>query len=146
MLCVDSKSALKERVVMRKLFALLFFAGVTLCVAAPAHAQALRVNVPFDFVVSGKTLPAATYTIRESLPNDNMGLAFIGEGNGILARATEIDGYTTGTKLVFVKVDGEYLLRDVVTLSGTLRFKTSHKGAQRAQAADEQLVTIAAGY
>ena len=131
---------------MKKFFALLFFAGVTLCVAAPAHAQALRVNVPFDFVVSGKTLPAATYTIRESLPNDNAALAFIGDGNGLLARATEVDGYATGTKLVFVKVDGEYLLRDVVTLRGTLHFKTSGKGSQRAQATNEQIVTIAAAY
>lgn len=131
---------------MKKLFALLFFAGVTLCVAAPAHAQALRVNVPFDFVVSGKTLPAATYTISESLPNNNTGIAFIGDHNGILARAIDIDGYATGSKLVFVKVDNEYLLRDVVTLRGTLHFKTSAKGSQRAQAAEEQIVTIAAAY
>ena len=131
---------------MKKMFALLFFAGVTLCMTSTANAQSLRVNVPFDFVVNGTTLPAATYTIRESLPNDNTGLAFIGDRNGILARATDIDGYTTGTKLVFVKVDGEYLLRDVVTLRGTLRFKTSSKGSQRAQAADEQIVTIAAAY
>lgn len=131
---------------MRKMFALLFFAGVTLCMTSKANAQSLRVSVPFDFVVSGKTLPAATYTIRESLPNDSTGLAFIGDHNGILARATEIDGYNTGAKLVFVKVDGEYLLRDVVTLHGTLRFKTSSKGSQRAQAGDEQIVTIAAAY
>ena len=131
---------------MRKLFALLFFAGVTLCTASSAHAQALRVNVPFDFVVGGKTLPASTYSIRESLPNDNTTLAFIGDHNGIMAKATEIDGYTTGTKLVFVKVDGEYLLREVVTLRGTLHFKTFSKGSQRAQAAEEQIVTIAAAY
>ena len=129
---------------MKKLFALLFFAGVTLCMTSTANAQSLRVNVPFDFVVNGKTLPAATYTISEALPNDNRGLAFIGEGNGLLARAIDLDGYATGTKLVFVKVDGEYLLRDVVTLSGTLRFKTSHKSSQRAQTADEQIVI--AGY
>src|SRR5689334_1664666 len=134
MLCANFRSALKERVVMRKLFALLFFAGVTLCVAAPAHAQAMRVNVPFDFVVSGKTLPAASYTISESLPNDDRALAFIGDGKGVLTRAIDLDGYATGTKLVFVKIDGEYLLRDVVTLHGTLHFKTSHKTTQRAQA------------
>lgn len=131
---------------MKKLFALLFFAGVTLCMTSTANAQSLRVNVPFDFVVSGKTLPAATYTISESLPNDNTGLAFLGDHNGIMARAIDIDGSATGTKLVFVKVDGEYLLRDVVTLRGTLHFKTSSKGSQRAQAVDEQIVTIAAAY
>jgi len=131
---------------MKKMFALLFFAGVALCMTSTANAQSLRVNVPFDFVVSGHTLPAATYTIRESLPNDNSGLAFIGDHNGILTRATEVDGYATGAKLVFVKVDGQYLLRDVVTLRGTLRFKTSGKGSQRAQATGEQIVTVAAVY
>ena len=131
---------------MKKVFALLFFAGVTLCTASSAHAQALRVNVPFDFVVGGKTLPASTYSISESLPNDNTGLAFIGDHNGLLTRATDLDSTATGTKLVFVKIDGEYLLRDVVTLRGTLHFKTSAKGSQRAQAADEQIVTVAAGY
>ncbi|HWY67602.1 MAG TPA: hypothetical protein VNX88_02995 [Terriglobales bacterium] len=131
---------------MRKLFALLFFAGVTLCMTSTANAQALRVDVPFDFVVGGKTLPAATYTIRESLPNDNTGLAFIGDKQGVLARAIDIDDHFTGTKLVFRRVDGEYFLRDVVTLRGTLHFATSKKDSQRALAADEQLITIAAGY
>jgi len=130
---------------MRKLFALLFFAGVALCTASTANAQALKVDVPFDFVVSGKTLPAATYTIRESLPNDNTGLALVGDHMGVLARATEIDDSVTGTKLVFHRIDGQYYLSDVVTLHGKLHFKIARKEGLRARTADEQFVTIAAG-
>lgn len=131
---------------MKKLVALLFIVGGTLFTAATAHAQALRVTVPFDFVIDGKTLPAATYTVRESLPNDNTGLAFIGEGHGLLTRATEMDGTITGTKLVFHRVDGEYFLTDVFTLGGKLHFAASRQEkARRAQAADVQSVTIVAG-
>jgi len=130
---------------MKKLIALLFFVGVTLFTAATANAQALKVNVPFDFVVNGKTLPASTYTISESLPNDNTGLAFIGDGGGLMARASEIDSTVTGTKLVFHRVDGEYFLSDVVTLRGKLHFPASRKETKRAQNAELQTVTVLAG-
>jgi len=130
---------------MKKLVALLFIVGGALCTAATANAQALKVAVPFDFVVNGKTLPAATYTVRESLPNDNTSLAFIGGGHGAMARATELDTTVTGTKLVFRRINGEYFLSDVVTLSGKLHFAGSYKKAQSAQAVDQEVVTIAAG-
>lgn len=129
---------------MRKLVTLLFIVGGTLGTAVTANAQALKVTVPFDFVVNGKTLPAATYIVRESLLNDNTGLAFIGDGHGAIARATEIDGNVTGTKLVFRRISDEYFLTDVVTLHGKLHFAPSHKEAPRAQAVDQQIVTIAA--
>ncbi|PYY02637.1 MAG: hypothetical protein DMG64_10930 [Acidobacteria bacterium] len=129
---------------MKKLVALFFIAGVTLCTAATANAQALKVAVPFDFVVGGNTLPAATYTIRESLPNDNRGLAFIGDHRGILTRATEIDDTVTGTKLVFRHIGDQYFLSDVVTLRGKLHFASSRKQTQRAQGAEGPSVTIIA--
>ena len=135
----------KEKVVMKKIVALLFIVGGTLFTAATAHAQSLRVTVPFDFVIDGKTLPAATYTVRESLPNNNTGLAFIGEGHGLLTQATEIDGAVTGTKLVFHRVDGEYFLSDVFTLSGKLHFAASRQEKARRAQADVQSVTILAG-
>lgn len=93
---------------MKKLLALLFTAGITLCMAATAGAQELRVTVPFDFVVSGKTLPAADYTITRPLVNDPNGIAFLGEGKGTLGRASEIDYTVTGSRLVFTKVGDEY--------------------------------------
>ena len=68
---------------MRKIFALLFTLGVTFCTAATAHAQVLKVNVTFDFVVDGKILPAATYTVLRSLSSDMRGLAFLGDKIGV---------------------------------------------------------------
>ena len=130
---------------MKKLLALLFTAGVTLCMAATAGAQELKVTVPFDFVVAGKTLPAADYTITRPLVNDTNGIAFLAQGNGTLARASEIDYTVTGSKLIFAKVGDEYFLRDVVTEKGKLHFPESRKQVKLAQSADEQTVTILAG-
>ena len=80
---------------MKKLFALLFVLGVTLGPAATANAQALKVNVPFDFVVNGSILPASTYFVREALSNDNKALLFLGEGQNSVAKATDLDSTIT---------------------------------------------------
>jgi len=130
---------------MRKFVFLFLLAGVALGATATANAQGLVVTVPFDFVVSGNTLPADNYVIRQGLlPNDNTGLAFLGQHKGILARATEIDSHYTGTKLVFQRIDGQYFLSDVVTLEGTLHFAGSRKSTQKAQVAAPEIVTIVA--
>lgn len=129
---------------MKKLVALLFIAGVTLCTAATANAQALKVAVPFDFVVNGKTLPAATYTIRETLPNDSTTLAFLGDHRGVLTRAIDIDDTVTGSKLVFHHIGDQYFLSDVVTPNGKLHYASSRKQTQRAQNVEASPVTIVA--
>jgi len=130
---------------MKKLFALLFTAAVTFGTAAMAHAQELKVAVPFDFEINGTTLPAATYSIGRSLPNNDRGVVFMGDHKGTVAEAAELDAYVTGTKLVFHKAGDEYFLRDVVTLNGTLHFATSKKEKKLAQAVQPETVTIVAG-
>src|SRR5437868_126353 len=70
---------------MRKRFTVLCIMGIVFATLAKANAEGLKVNVPFNFVVNGKELPAATYTVRESLANDNLGLAFLGQGTGALS-------------------------------------------------------------
>ena len=133
---------------MKKLFALLFTAVVTFGTAAMAHAQELKVAVPFDFEVNGAWLPAATYSVARSLPNDERVLVFMGDHHGALAQASEFEGYATGSKLVFHKVGDEYFLSDVVTTNGTLHFSPSRKEkklAQNAQNLDPESVTIVAG-
>lgn len=130
---------------MKNLFALLFAIALTFGAAATANAQELKVAVPFDFVVNGTTLPAATYTVERSLPNNNRGLVFSGDGHGALATATEYDTSATGTKLVFHKVGDEYFLSDVVTLNGTLHLAPSRQEKKLVKSADLQSVTIVAG-
>jgi hypothetical protein len=140
----DLTDALKEKVVMKKLFALLFTLGVTLASAATANAQALKVNVPFDFVVNGTVLPASTYFVRDALSSDSTALLFQTEEDGSLAKATDFDSTITGTKLVFRRVGGQYFLGDVVTLSGKLHFAPTRNEKELARAADAQSLVIAA--
>ena len=130
---------------MRKLFALLFIVGVTLSVAATAHAQELNVTVPFDFVVAGRTLPSATYAVTRPLINDSTGLAFLGNHRGVMARASDVDDTITGAKLVFHKIGDEYFLSDVVTLRGTLHFAASREEKKLAQSTNPESVTVVAG-
>jgi len=129
---------------MRKLFALLFTAGVVLSVATGAQAQTLKVNVPFDFVVNGNKLPADAYIIRDVLATDSRGVVFLGAGHGLQARANEIDYRLTGTKLVFRKLGGEYFLSDIVTLHGTLHFAPSRYESQRIRMVAQSLTTVSA--
>ena len=130
---------------MKKLVALLFTAAVTFGTAAMAHAQELKVAVPFDFEVNGTSLPAATYSIAKSLPNNERALVFMGDHHGAVAQASEFDGYATGSKLVFHKVGDEYFLSDVVTTNGTLHYAPSSKEKKLAQNVSPESVTIVAG-
>ena len=129
---------------MKKLFALLFTLGVTLGSAATANAQALKVNVPFDFVVNGSILPASTYFIREALSDDEKALLFEGERQGSMAKATDLDSTITGTRLVFRRVGDQYFLGDVVTLGGKLHFAPSRNEKEQARAANTQSLTVSA--
>jgi hypothetical protein len=130
---------------MRKYIVPLLTMGVVLCALAKANAEELKVTVPFDFVVSGKVLPAATYTIRESLPNDKSGLEFLGDGTGALAIASEIDTNVTGSRLVFHRIGDKYFLSDVVSPSGKLHFAASKRETQLARSADQQTVVTNVG-
>jgi hypothetical protein len=130
---------------MKKCFALLFTMGIVLCTLATANAEELKVSVPFDFVVSGKTLPAATYVIRESLPNNDRALAVVGEGTGAFAIATDMNTGVKGTKLVFHRIGDQYFLSDVVNLSGTLHFAVSAREEQLARSRNQAPLTTSIG-
>ena len=127
---------------MKKCFSLFCAIGIVFAALAKANAEELKVEVPFDFVVNGKVLPAATYTIRESLPNNKSGLAFLGNGRGALAVASEFDTYVTGSSLIFHRIGDKYFLSDVVGPGGKLHFATSKQETQLARRADQQTVAI----
>ena len=130
---------------MKKRFAVFCMLGIVFGTFAKANAEELKVNVPFDFVVNGKLLPAATYTIREALPNDMSGLAFLSQGTGALAVASEIDTNVTGSKLVFHRIGDQYFLSDVVSPTGKLHFAASKRETRLERSADQQAVAINAG-
>ena len=130
---------------MKKNLALLFTVGIVFCALATANAEDLNVTVPFDFVVNGKTLPAATYTIREVLPYSKSSIAFLGEGTAASATASDMDTTITGTKLVFHRVGEQYFLSDVVNQDGKLHFAVSRKESQLARSTNQAAVTTSVG-
>jgi hypothetical protein len=130
---------------MKKRFAVFCMLGIVFATLAKANAEGLKVNVPFDFVVNGKRLPAATYTIREALPNNKSGLAFLGRGTGALTVATEVDTNVTGSELVFHRIGDQYFLSDVVSPTGKLHFAPSKRETQLVHSADQPAVAINVG-
>ena len=130
---------------MKKAFTLLCTMGVMLCTVATANAADLKVAVPFEFVVNGRTIPAGTYLIREPLPNDDRNLAFVGQGTGAVAMASELDTEHTGSKVVFHRVGDQYFLSEVVVQDGTRHFAVSRKEAQLARSMQQLPVAISIG-
>lgn len=92
-------------------FALLLVAG-----SAFGQTINMQANVPFDFVVSGKTLPAGNYTISTNPAGSFLYLRSSQSRNTTVAGA----GYKTGnvnlarqSKLVFTKYGRTYFLHQV---------------------------------
>ena len=129
---------------MRKYGVVLFTLGMMLSMFATADAADLKVAVPFDFVVSGKTLPAATYRVRESQPNNRSVVTFEGQ-NTTFALATDVDTTVTGAKLVFHRVGNQYFLSDIVGLDGNAHFAVSRAEAKLARQMNEQHVDVSLG-
>jgi hypothetical protein len=127
---------------MKKGYVLLFSVAVFLCTLPAANAEALKVTVPFDFVVDGNTLPAATYTIREALPNSSSALDFQRDGGQIVTQASSVESDATGSKLVFHRVGDQYFLSDVVAPNGTMHFATSRKEQQLEAESSQPSVTV----
>ena len=130
---------------MRKYLALYLAIGAIVGGAAKANAEDFRVTVPFDFKVGGTTLPAATYVIRDGLPENKAAILFLTRGAGAVAVANEVDWSVTGSKLVFHKIGDEYFLSDVVRTEGSSHFAPSKAERKLAAAVNQQSVTVIHG-
>lgn len=96
-----------------------FFGLAALAVASRAQAvDQIIVNVPYDFVVSGKTLPAGEYRINRVSQNNNLTLEITGLENreGALLVSNEV---TTNREdkptLSFQHVGDQYFLSKIET-------------------------------
>jgi hypothetical protein len=97
------------------------FASLLFGTAALAGAQnAVRVQVPFDFQVSGKTLPAGTYTISPIFDRDPAVFRISGaQGQGPIAFMTSVKSLNqTGASLSFRRYGESYFLSGVTNGSG----------------------------
>ena len=87
-----------------------------LLVGASAYAQEinLKANIPFDFIVAGKTLPAGMYNMKSVGSNQNDAVVVRGEtskdGAMVMGHRVESREAATQSKLVFRRYGHRYFL------------------------------------
>jgi hypothetical protein len=116
-----------------------------LAVGISAHAQdteGVHVNVPFEFVVGGATLPAGTYTVGRLSLEAFSGIAISGYGHGAFALPIAVDGTRSGQpKLSFEHVGDKYFLSEADTPAGVYTFALPKAMVALAQANDQGAVS-----
>ena len=98
----------------KQLFALL---GLSLLLAVSASAQTVaKANIPFNFIVAGKTLPAGEYTIR-SLDTIQRVLVIRGSDKSqmVMANSCASAKPSDTSKLVFHRYGDRYFLSQIWT-------------------------------
>jgi hypothetical protein len=63
---------MKKQLLYRIAASILFLFLVRLSASAQSHEYVMKVNVPFEFQVNGKTLPAGDYVIRRDLTTPDL--------------------------------------------------------------------------
>ena len=87
--------------------------------ARAQDAEGVRVNVPFEFVAGGTTLPAGTYTVARVSPGTSQILSIRSYNDGVMFLPIEFDGAATGqAKLDFEHVGDKYFLSGIETSAG----------------------------
>src|SRR6266436_7387607 len=116
-------------------------------VGVRAHAQdtsGIVVNVPFEFVAGGKTLPAGTYSVGRLSPGIHPSLIIDSKDNGAFALVLPIvpDGDSAGrTELSFERVGDKYFLSKVATPAGVYTLLTSRAMTRLAQMNDHSVTS-----
>ena len=110
-----------------------FFGLAALAAAARAQAvDQIIVNVPYDFVVSGKTLPAGTYRVNRLSGNDLSALSITSVQNrtGVLLFSSEVSSTTEDKPaLSFQHIGDQYILSKIETADHIFTIPVSTKPA-----------------
>jgi hypothetical protein len=104
--------------------------------------EGVRVNVPFEFVAGGATLPAGTYKVGRLSIDGHSGIAIRGYGNAALVLPILVDGTPAGQpELRFEHVGGKYFLSEIETPGGVYTFALPRAMAALAQVKDQGTVS-----
>ena len=129
----------------KSFFAAVFALTCLLGLGISAHAQdseGIRVNIPFEFVAGGATLPAGTYTIGRISLEAFSGIGISSYGHGAFALPIAVDGTPAGLpKLSFEHVGDKYFLSEINTPGGTYIFALPRAMVALAQMKDQGTVS-----
>ena len=104
--------------------------------------EGVRVNVPFEFVAGGATLPAGTYTVGRVSLEPYSTIAITGYGHGALVLPIAVDeARSEQPKLSFEYVGGKHFLREAATSGGIYTFALPRAMVAVAQAKDQGTVS-----
>jgi hypothetical protein len=108
---------------MKNLTAIALFVAAGIATAGSALAQDHKVtaNVPFNFTVNGRTLPAGHYTIGNEM-NSPRTLTISDREKGVAVMAISVPDYraSADNKLVFHRYGGQYFLSEVRTTNQSM--------------------------
>jgi hypothetical protein len=119
---------------MKRIIAIALFAASSLAAAGNLSAQdhMVKANIPFDFTVSGKVLPAGTYTISSLSPNAIQ----VRNANGHVAELSIVrddDKRSTTPVLVFQRYGNQYFLHEILAANAMNVTVPRSKREQRRQ-------------
>jgi hypothetical protein len=113
-----------RRVISRNLLsifaALVLFAALVGVSASARTAQSLVVNIPFNFTVAGKSLPAGQYIVERSTQSSADGLSLrnvdSGAGAFVLTSTVQSNWRQDASRLVFTRYNEQYFLSQYWTV------------------------------
>lgn len=111
--------------------------GLALGARAETHREVV-VNIPYDFVAGGRTLPAGTYTVSRLSDNRLAGLSINNyeTRSGVLVLANQFEGRPGDNgKVSFERVGGMYFLHSIETLDGVYTWPLPHSALLMAKSA-----------
>ena len=119
---------------MKRIIAIALFAASSLAAAGNLSAQdhMVKANIPFDFTVSGKVLPAGSYTIS-SLSPDAVQVRNVNGHVAELSLVQNDDKRSTTPVLVFQRYGNQYFLHEILAANAMNVTVPRSKREQRRQ-------------
>jgi len=124
---------------MKRITAIALLATANFALAGTSFAQSngVRANVPFDFTVGDKLLPAGTYTIKEQsdhvimIRNHDKPIAALSLVNGASNRSPN------GGKLKFHRYGSQYFLSEILCEQADMNLQVPTSDTERRTALQE---------
>jgi hypothetical protein len=120
---------------MKKYFVLSVLFIVSLGLSATAHAiedGTIIANIPFDFIVAGKSMPAGTYTVARTSSGSELLVSSRNAGAFVIPILLD-SSQNLDPVLTFDKVSASYVLRQVNTPIGAFLIDTRSEETNLAQ-------------
>ena len=131
---------------LRILIALIGAAGLAMTAKGQVVDQ-IVVNIPYEFVVAGKTLPAGTYRVNRAPNSIERLLVFSSFDNGtsVIVLATDVENIPADkAQISLEQVEGQYFLSKIETADHVFNIPVSRSAIMEA-AAKSHRGTSAAG-